>query len=93
MFNLNNLSETLIKSNENNTFNNNYIPYIIMYSIAGIGGFFGNILIIGSIIFTKELHNLACLIIANLAFADFISNNISNLFSLIGKYMYKKFVI
>ena len=40
--------------------------------------------------FTKELHNLTCLIIANLAFADFISTNVSNLFSLIGKYIYIK---
>ena len=85
---LNNLSKTLIKSNEYNTLNNSYIPYIIIYSIAGISGFFGNFLIIGSIIFTKELHNLTCLIIANLAFADFISTNVSNLFSLIGKYIY-----
>jgi len=58
--------------------------YLILDCIGVIGGFLGNILIIGSIIFTKELHFITSGIIINLAIADFILCTVVNGFSILG---------
>jgi len=67
--------------------------YLILDCIGVIGGFFGNILIIGSIIFTKELHSITSAIIVNLAIADFILCTVVNGFSILGKYIIQSNII
>jgi hypothetical protein len=49
-----------------------YIPYIVLNSIGSILGLIGSILIIVSILCTKELQNRTNMIIGNIALADFI---------------------
>jgi len=60
--------------------------YLILDCIGVLGGFFGNILIIGSIIFTKELQSMTSAIIANLAIADFFLCTVVNGVTMHGKY-------
>ncbi len=61
--------------------------YLILDSIGVLGGFFGNILIIGSLIFTKELHSVTSGIIINLAIADFFLCTVVNGLTMLGKYI------
>jgi hypothetical protein len=60
--------------------------YLILDCIGVLGGFLGNILIIGSIIFTKELHSVTSGIIVNLAIADFFLCTVVNGLTILGKY-------
>ena len=62
-----------------------FLPYIIMDFIGAFGGFFGNILIIGSISFTKELHSMTSAFILNLAIADCFLSTVLNGLSIVGK--------
>jgi len=65
-----------------------FLFYLILDCIGVLGGFFGNILIIGSIIFTKELHSMTSGIIVNLAIADFFLCTVVNGLTMHGKYAY-----
>jgi len=70
-------------------FNKNFaefITYLVLECLGVLGGFFGNILIIGSIICTKELRSMTSLIIINLALADFILCCGVNSFSIFGNF-------
>ena len=81
-------NETLFAIDENLVyFLNNigeFLPYVIL-NILGAGcGILGNLLIIGSIVVTKELHNMTSLIIANLSLADLVISSITDTFAVAG---------
>jgi len=46
-----------------------YLPYIVLTIIGILVGIFGNILILSSILLTKQLQNTANILIFNLSFA------------------------
>ncbi len=70
--------------NKNST---EFFFYLTLDSIGALGGFFGNILIIGSVIFTKELHSMTSGIIVNLAIADFFLCTVVNGLTMLGKFL------
>jgi hypothetical protein len=61
-----------------------YLPYVALNLIGTLFGSIGNLVIIFSIACTKELRSMTNLIIANLAFADFLLNSFSNTFAIAG---------
>jgi hypothetical protein len=69
-----------------------YLPYVILNTLGAVFGLIGSILVIGSIACTKELRNMTNMIIANLAFADFILSSTSDTFAIAGL-DYKKILI
>jgi hypothetical protein len=84
-----NKTENILEHDLNKNFAE-FLFYLILDCIGVIGGFFGNILIIGSVIFTKELHSITSGIIVNLAIADFVLCTVINGLTMLGKYK-KKF--
>ena len=61
-----------------------FLPYLLLNILASVFGTVGNILIVGSIICTKELHSMTSLIIGNVAVADFFISTISDTFAVLG---------
>ncbi len=61
-----------------------FLPYIILNILGAVCGIFGNILIIGAIACTKELHNMTSIIIANLSLADLVISSITDTFAVAG---------
>ena len=62
-----------------------YLPYSLLSSIGVVVGLLGNILIIGAIISTKELHTTTYMLIFNLSLADLVISSFVDLFTVIGK--------
>jgi len=79
-----NKTENVIEHDLNKNFAELF-SYLILDCIGVLGGFFGNIIIIGSIIFTKELHSMTSAIIVNLAIADFFLCTVVNGLTMLGK--------
>jgi len=61
-----------------------FLPYVLLNIISSFGGIFGNILIIGSILCTKNLQNMTSFIIANIALADFFISSFTDVFAVAG---------
>ena len=61
-----------------------FLPYIILNILGAACGIIGNILIIGAIACTKELHNMTSVIIANLSLADLVISSITDTFAVAG---------
>ena len=65
-----------------------YTPYILFSTIGVIVGVVGNTLIFGSILTSKELrNNPTCILILNLAAADFSISFIVDSFSIVGEFI------
>lgn len=62
----------------------NYSFYILLNIICILFGIIGNILIVSTIIYSKELHTVASVIILNLSLADLIICITSGPLSIIG---------
>ena len=83
--NLTNLNETfggIIFLMENLS---DYMPYTAVNFIAIILGTFGNVVIIGSIMCTKELQTVTNSFILNLAFSDLLISCVIDSFTVVGK--------
>jgi hypothetical protein len=78
-----NKTENILEHDWNKNFAELFF-YLVLDCIGVLGGFFGNILIVGSIIFTKELHSITSIIIINLAIADFVLCTVVNGFAILG---------
>lgn len=61
-----------------------YLPYTTMYCVGIVVGLSGNILIMGSIICSKELHTVTNMLIFNLSMADILISGFVDIFSVIG---------
>jgi hypothetical protein len=82
-----NKTENILENDLNKNFAELFF-YLVLDCMGVLGGFFGNILIVGSIIFTKELHSITSFIIVNLSIADFLLCTVVNGFSILGKYIH-----
>ena len=78
-----NKTENVLENDLNENFAELFF-YFVLDCIGVLGGFFGNILIIGSVIFTKELHSVTSAIILNLSIADFVLCTVVNGFAILG---------
>ena len=66
-----------------------YMPYTAVNFIAIILGTFGNVVIIGSIMCTKELQTVTNSFILNLAFSDLLISCVIDSFTVVGKIKFK----
>ena len=82
-----NKTEIILENDDLSKNSVEFLFYLMLDCIGVFGGFFGNILIIGSIIFTKELHSMTSAIIFNLAIADFFLCTVVNGLTMHGKYI------
>ncbi|CAF0970974.1 unnamed protein product [Brachionus calyciflorus] len=64
------------------------LPYTLINCIGFIVGSFGNILIMGAIIITKELHNETSILIFNLSLAELVITGFVNLFTILGNFIF-----
>ena len=62
------------------------IPILMIIVFASFIGTFGNILILITIITTKNLQRLECIFMANLAFSDIYVTLLADPLSIVGKY-------
>lgn len=62
-----------------------YLPYVIIVSSGAIIGVIGNLIIMATIIFNKNLHSSTYMLMFNLSLADIIISGFVDSFTTIGK--------
>ncbi|CAF0837503.1 unnamed protein product [Brachionus calyciflorus] len=68
-----------------------YLPYSLLVLSATLAGLLGNLLIIGAVICTKELHSSTNMLVFNLALADLVVSCFVDTFTLVGILQGKRF--
>jgi hypothetical protein len=81
----NNNNNNNIKWTLNDIISFHHLPYIVLTLIGILVGIFGNILILSSILLTKQLQNTANILIFNLSFAHLFVAGFVDSAALIGK--------
>ena len=67
-----------------------YLPYTIISILGFVLGFFGNLMIIGAVLSTKELQSMTNILVFNLALADFVISTFVDSWRVAGKHFLDK---
>ena len=67
------------------TYISDYLPYTILCAIGSVVGLFGNLLIVGAVLCTKELQSMTNMLVFNLALADIVISGFVDSWTVAGK--------